>query len=671
MRYPLRILNIINRWKQLKDKTVILAYLILFCCIPLITPNTGIQAITDNSNKVNYQTFDNSTGFYVYEGNTNNLLAYLNEQNEVPRFQTFYGSGADYWIRYNWQDVVGGSNSYEITYPDHGSDPVKPQWLYDHGINLSVKIMGGAYNPFEICYNSTYRTQIINEGLATLNSIPYINAISTISLGDEAPATLFNWKGFPSGFSDPMYSVYNVSMHAETGVWMRTNYDQNATENWIYQNWLDNKTMWAMNAIYDGIKQVYPNKQVGWNTMKWAGLEPTLLKGDFIAGGYYTNDVKNFYGQIRFAKLLGPNKSINSIIQGDNSVPLGIPDSQQQQFFWTSYFAGGTEVQIVAGGNNQIYNSIGNTNDLNQYEFHSALYKIANTLPVLNPKPLVLSINALRGDSIGTVPAFREFDATTQFQAELPAFSLNQYKIIVLQDQFQLTDQLTSKLTNYINSGGNLILKGWLQSVVNPNNASGQLKSSFLPLEIGSSLKTLERTDTEIINFKSSLFNSIIPNIVVANRMSLNFTNSPDWTPIPTGLPEEALGYYPIALYHNVTNPNSGYILYYGFDMGSDENGYIPIIRDYVQNYLHLNDLIAPADNPDILVSTSLDNYNRTIIGIIPGSTSSNDLISVNVTEINLPQENLWDYNGTTDEYWMGSAYDPTNPSGMATFQTT
>ena len=356
---------------------------------------------------------------------------------------------------------------------------------------------------------------------------------------------------------------------------------------------------------------------------------------------------------------------------GDSRPPLGVSKSQQQQFFWAAYFAGGTEAGFFDGGNNQIYNAIGDTNKLNDYEFHSDLYKIADTLPILNPKPLVLSINALRGDAIDTVPGFREYDATTQLQAQLPSFSLNQYKVVVLQGQYELTDPLTNKLTNYVNSGGNLILKGWHQVVGSSMNASGQPRTSFLPLEIGSSVKTEQLSDSEILNFKSSLFNSIHPNIVVSNRMSLNFKNSPDWTPIPTGLPEEASGYYPIALYHNSSDPNSGYILYYGFSSDSDANVYIPIIRDYVQNYLQLNDLMTPADNPNILISTSLDNDNRTIIGIIPDSIGSTESINVNITERNLPQDNVWDYNGTTNEIWMGSAYDPTNPSGTASISTT
>lgn len=656
----------------MKKKTVLLAYLIIFCCIPLITPNISIQATTNDTTSFNFQNNNNATSFYVYQGKTNKLTAYVNEQNQAPRFQTTVGGA----FRYNWQDVVGGANNYEISSPGPGipevpeSQPIQPEWLYNHGLNLSVKIAVG-FNPLEFCYNSSYRDQIIAESLQTLSSIPYINLVSTIHLGDEAPATLYNWQSLPSAFNNPIYSIYNASMHAETGIWMRTSYDANSTQNWIAHNWISNKTMWSMNAVYDGVKQVYPNKLVGWDTMDSStGFEPTLLKSDFLAGGYYTNDFRNFYSQIRFAKLLGPNKSIDSVIMGSTDPVLAIPQTQQQQFFWTAYFAGGTGVTFFDEGNNMIYNSVGNTKELANYQFHNNLNKLADTLPVLNPKPLILSINTLRGGFVGTVPGFREFDATTQFQAQLPNFSLNQYKIIVLQNQYQLTDQLTNKLTNYVNTGGNLILKGDLQAIGTTVNASGQPRTSFLPLEIGSSIKEKTFNDPEILNFQSSLINSALPGIVVGTRASLNFTISSDWTPIPTGLPEEALGYYPLALYHNSSNPNSGYILYYGFSPASDSNTYVPIIRAYVQNYLHLNDIMTPADNPNILISTSLDNDNRTIVGIIPDSIGSNEFINVNVTERNLPQDNVWDYNGTSDELWMGSAYDPTNPSGTATFPT-
>ena len=655
-----------------KQKICVLFYLMLFSFVPLINPAITTQAKLSDNSSINFQTVDNSNVFYIYEGMINDLTAYLKESNQTDRFQTMYSGGDNYYLRYNWKDNVGGATIYQIDYPDPPSTPVKVQWLYDHGITISVKILGGQYNPLEICYNSTYKYQIIQGGINNLASLSYINLVDQIEIGDEAPATLYNWQSLPGDFNNPIYSVYNSSMHDETGLWMRTSYDTNMTAGWIAHNWIVNKTMTAMNNIYDGIKQAYPSKMVAWNYLTWSGFEPTLLKSDYYAGGYYTNDFRNFYSQVRFAKITHPGKPIYSVIMG-NTDPLGqSPLTQQEQYFWTAYFAGGSEVSWFGAGNNGLWNSIGSQSILTKYELHNNLDKLANALPVLNPNPLVLQINAIDGNNVRKVTGFREFDATTQLQAESSNFSLNKYKIIVLNDQWALTDTITKKLSDYVNSGGNLILKGGLQPFGVTENASGQLRTEFLPPEIGSTLTTTQRSDSETMNFYSSLFSSQHPNMVVDGRTSLNFTSSPDWTAIPTGLPEEQSGYYPIVLYCNQTNPKSGTILYFGFnnDPTSNANIYTPILRDYVENYLHFNDLVSPSTNPDILISTSLDDGNRTIIGIIADSQSSDEFINVNVTERNLPQNNVWFYDNFNYSIWWGGVYDATGSTGTAVFET-
>ena len=650
--------------KKMIRKKILVLFICVLCIIPLNHPYINRNQTTPE--KIFLLNDLNSNDFYVYHGITNNFIANLNESNQGPRFQSYYGSFGGYWIRYNWQDVVGGSTNYEILYPNHPGNLVKVQWLYDHGINISIKVLGGQYNPLDLYYNSTYRQEIINQGIQSLQTYSYINDVSTIEIGDEAPATLYGWNTLPAAADTPIYSKYNSTLHTETGIWMRTDYVNNLTESWIFENWLDNKTMTAMNSIYYGLKQVFPNKQIVWSTIPWPGFEPTLLKSDAVGGGYYTNDFRTFYSEIRAAKLANPNVPVYSVITGSSDVPLNI----QEQFFWTAYFAGGAGVFWGNAGNNLIWNSIGNTADLTNYEFHNNLDKLAASLPVLNPKPQVLQINEVRGSVLTPVVGFRQYDVSTELLAGSSGFSLNQYKMVVINNQYRLIDSFTSKLTNYFNSGGNILIKGWLQPFGNPNNASGQPRSVFLPGEIGSSIKSTQRSDAQLLNFQNTVLNSIIPNVKVSNRVSLNFTSSPDWIPISTGLPEEAQGYYPLAIYHNSSNPQSGYMLYYGFANNNDNDFYIPFLRDYIQNYLQLNDIVTPATNPNILISTSLDDSNRTIVGIVPDATSSTEYIPINITRRNLPQNNVWIYEGFNETPWLGTAYYPSDPSGTAQFST-
>ena len=119
--------------------------------MPLITPVTTTQAKLSSNSSLNFQTIDNTGDFYIYHGITNDLTAYLTKSDQDSRFQTMYSGGDNYYLRYNWKDNVGGATIYQIEYPDPPSVPIKVQWLYDHGITISVKILGGQYNPLEIC----------------------------------------------------------------------------------------------------------------------------------------------------------------------------------------------------------------------------------------------------------------------------------------------------------------------------------------------------------------------------------------------------------------------------------------------------------------------------------------------------------------------------------------
>ena len=64
----------------MRQKFLFLSDLTLF--LPLISPNAIIQTISITNNSIS-QSEESSNNFYVYEGNTNNLISYLNETNQA------------------------------------------------------------------------------------------------------------------------------------------------------------------------------------------------------------------------------------------------------------------------------------------------------------------------------------------------------------------------------------------------------------------------------------------------------------------------------------------------------------------------------------------------------------------------------------------------------------
>ncbi len=606
---------------------------------------------------------------YPPKGRINDLRGYLSEDGAGARFRTGFGSFDDYYIRYNWQDVLGGCSDYGISYPDPPSKFFKPTWLSDHGLRLSMQTFGGTENPFDIFYNETFRQELISDYLEEFESIVWHDLVDELILGDEAPATLFEWFGFEGDEWPDRITKYDATLFAETGVHMPPSQD-NLTEKWIFENWLANRTMSVMNYIYDGFKSAYPDLSIAWGTMPWgASYEPTLLKSDFINGGYYTDDFRKFYAMIRHAILINPEAPVISVIMGDDDPdnPLGMPLTVQEQFFWTAYFAGGTKVGWFDAGNNQHWTTIGDEQDFERYKFHCELNRLANTLPIINVTPIVLDICAIRGGDVFPAVGFREFDSATQFQVMDDGFSLDQYSIVTLDNQYLLCDTVTRKLSDYVNGGGNLILKGNLQVVNESLNTSGHSRTLLLPLEEGTSLIKKGKDDSQLLKLQDDLFGISVPDLAVKSRVSINFTESENWDIITTGISEEAQGYWPIALYHNDSIPDSGHILYYGFDSNLDDDLYIPLVHNFVNNFLEITDVASPEAHPDWLISTGIDDNDRIIIGIIPDATEGIINVPINITRRGLPLIKSWMYRGFSSEVWLG---DVSRSEGSSSFRT-
>ncbi|MFW9996902.1 MAG: hypothetical protein ACFFD4_32975, partial [Candidatus Odinarchaeota archaeon] len=579
----------------------------------------------------------------------------LNELSARKRFRIVSGSFDDYWIRYNWQDVIGSLSGYEIAYPDPPSVRYKPRWLSDHGLRIQAKIFGAPHSPLDLYYNETYRIQVIEDALAEFDAIIWKDLIAQVVLGDEVPTTLYNWNMLNA------ITSYNDTFHAETGVWIRSKYD-NSREKYIFENWIANRTVSGMNYVYDAFKAAYPEIQFGWGTMPTYYYEPKDLKGDFISGGYYSGDFRYYYSLIRHAKLAKPSVPVESAIMGNHEKnnPLSVPFNLQEQFFWTTYFAGGDALYWFDMGNNANWDNIGSEETFEYYRFHSELNRLANTLPVLEVNPLVLEVDTFRGADIGPSAGFREWDSTSQLRASQTDFSFDQYDIIVVEEQFEAIDSFYNKLSSHVEKGGNVVIKG--RNVLSELlNVTDEPRTAYLPLENDSSISSILAYDRQLFTLDDNFLGAVIPPIhEVSERKSINFTTSADWTVIRTGMPEEDLGYYPLVLYHNTSDPDSGYILYFGFvsDTSVEDNPvdklYASLMYQFAGEFLGLDDLVPPKNHPEWIITTGLDDLDHTVIGVIPDDTGGEICLKVNATRRQLPLENTYFYEGFAESMWLG-----------------
>jgi hypothetical protein len=182
---------LMSNQKKLLFQRHFIFFIIILLLIFSFRPVTSLSLVNDIEGKIVLE-----DPKYPPKGRINQFRGHLSEEGAGARFRTGFGSFDDFYIRYNWQDVLGGCSDYSISYPDPPSKSFKPTWLSDHGLRLSMQTFGGTVNPFDIFYNETYRQELISNYLMEFESIVWHDLIDELILGDEAPATLFEWFGF-------------------------------------------------------------------------------------------------------------------------------------------------------------------------------------------------------------------------------------------------------------------------------------------------------------------------------------------------------------------------------------------------------------------------------------------------------------------------------------------
>ncbi len=359
-----------------------------------------------------------------------------------------------------WQDFQYICDYWSAMAPGWIDSRYQYKWLKGNGIKLSGTFFPMASNsPLEFYYNESFRSTRFAQMNSDLGDVTWIDFLSRITLGDEVPASSFNWCSFfsPSDQWPSDVIKYNQTYHDETGFWMKGLDVMNRSESFCFQNWIENRTATAMNLCYDWFKNKNSNWEVGWNTMAWPGLEPLLIKSDWRISGCYDTRFRDIYSQLRYYDVNFPNDKLIGLSWGNPYWEGGkdLVGDDLESNFWAGYFAGADELI-------QFHYNWLNWDELSikTWERLKKLYHTARSMPIWNASPTILELSDERGLPKPEAAGLVEYDVTTQLILNNTNFDLSKYRVIVIRDQMNIWDGIVEKLNQFVRTGGSIILVG-------------------------------------------------------------------------------------------------------------------------------------------------------------------------------------------------------------------
>ena len=559
-------------------------------------------------------------------------------------------------------------------------------------------------NPLDIIYNDTIRQwalEMIDFGL-NIAGVPSFqdpdappperlvnrSSIWAIGLGDEEPAWV-RYADIWSELSDDI-AKYDSLYFAETGFHLRPLYEANLTEYWTEVEWLNNKTVWVYNYFYDYVKSQFPDSKVGQGTFMsptW-GIPvdlcaPYELKADqtYMDCYYAKDDPWLLYETIRRYKTSIPDNPLFMTIWGTiwdflNEAGDGLyyhegSYEQIRRETWVSYVSGVDALGFFdwAPENNNSFTWYWGhfRKDLAGRRLFRYVDNLAGQLvrlPTLNSTPKVLVV----GDGYNTgepmphvshLRLFTEYDLVNQRCFATTDIDLSKYSMILMTDHWHYNSTV-AKINDFVANGGSVVFLGGIGNEPRPYDK-----------RIGYSI---EKRTSEYDVSGHILLNITEPNILGLNLEhdalyhstyvlnSENFTE--DYHPIGTEYfvydngTRTKINDPAIVLYHDSSNPQSGWVLYFGaMDSTTDPadaenydfehepdlwNLYKTVVRGFA-GFLNITNSISTAETENMLVTQGMVDEDTMLAAICNFNNESREFTyRVDLQEFGLPDGTYW-----------------------------
>jgi hypothetical protein len=584
------------------------------------------------------------------------------------------------------------NNGYKINYGElwwgNPEDPFDP----DFG------------NPIELFYNETYRNQVeaifdynFNGTQLSFQDPQYdwshygVNPDSlwSVTLSDEEPS----WTRWTEIYTElsPEIAKYSDIYQSETGFELKPLFEMNMTEYSVAVEWINAKSVWTFNHLHDYVKANWPHLLVfQYMTMVpvWGLADELCAPYELRADGYvmdcYTSHSFPWilYETTRRYKTAFRDKPFLLDIWGTiwdflNEAGDGLyyqegSFEQIRRESWLSYLSGVDILGWFDWGpeNNDSYNWKWGQERTDKFgrkimAYVDTLAGELSELPVFKPMPEVMVIgNGYQtGDAmtnVAEVGLFTEYDLMNQRCFSMTDVDLSDYSLVLLTD-IPVYDETISKLNEYVKNGGNLILLGGIR---NPDEL---LTSELFPIE--------ENTSESILNTGHTRINITTPNLISLNleyegqfhiTSALHIENiTEDFYPIGDFYLVDESGNtskmddYPLVLYHDLSNPQSGWILYWGALHSSTVEGttnenydsenqidlwflYKQVVRSFA-DFLNITNSISSNETEEMLITQGIVEKGTLLTGIQNFKNEEREFTySLDLSKFDYPDGDYW-----------------------------
>ncbi len=508
-----------------------------------------------------------------------------------------------------------------------------------------------------------------------------------VTLGDEGPGG-FAGSQFYGTLSEDIARYADI-YNAETGHTLKPLDQMNLEEYYAFNEWLNEKTVWIFNYLYDYVKTKWPHLQVFqyimmegvWGQPYDIGA-PYELKGDgFIMDCYYAKDNPwLLYETIRRYKTILPDQPFHIVLWGviwdfsqqENGTLVTYQEGSFEQFqreAWIAYLSGADGIGWFdwgpQGPGSQDWRPGWERSDpLGQqvFTYTGLLSRQIAQLPVLESQPVILAIDA--GGSTPPVYSeagfFTEYDLVSERAFAVAALDLSQYRLIVV-PAGRYRDETVARLNAYVEGGGNVIFLGGAGSQRNLYDTG--IRQILFPFEQGASeVLTTGQIDIEISQ-PNMLDLSLIYNSQYYETFSL-VMDDPDenFHPIgqftmtnPDGSSNPVPG-YPLFLYHDDSQPNSGWILYWGASRSwqsadydpedkSDLYGLHSAILQAFAEFVGISDAVASTETQEMIITQGMLENGMLLAGIGNLQPQERSLTyHLDLNRFDLPEGEYWVY---------------------------
>ena len=544
------------------------------------------------------------------------------------------------------------------------------EWLHqlaDQGIKINYRLYwweepGIAYhNALDIFYNESFRAdveQVIDYNFDMLDP----EKVWAVTLSDEEPSWSFHdWWGtgsFPWVINKDV-AKYSDIYSAETGFQLKSFNDMNGTEGVVFIEWVNEKTVWVFNHLYDYVKSKWPHLLV-FQFMFMAPFLPYELCAPYElkADGYFVDfftcgfNPWGLYETIRRYKTTLPDKEFHIVLWGtiwdffnEAGDKLYYKEGSFEQIrrdAWVAYLAGTDAIGWFTWGPQDDYGydwrwEVDRTDLQGRqlYMYTNRLNRELAKLPVLQPEPQVLAVGGefhLKAPSYfaGTpeLELFSEYDTVNHRFFAKNEMDLSKYRLIVVAE-WRYYEETVRKLNEYVAAGGNVLFLGGTGWESNNIYGNATRTTRFLIEENAVQSTTgghvqINISQPNLLDLEldyEGYFHQTMG--LQLEQLNENYYPIGDFFLIEEDGTPRKLEDTPLVLYHDTSNPRSGWILYWGamrssripgvtwetYGESQEVEKYQAIrflnqeVASAFANFLNLSSSISTKDNENILIT--------------------------------------------------------------------